>query len=136
MTVPGKPKKTLVLLSSVRHPDEGGGGVVGTDLANGFNDIVDDDAECDTDPSDSEKARTNGKSSLWQKSFCFQAIFYNHLSEKQAEKLRPDEFFLTFEFLQEFRVFPMLTNDHCSCCYSSSCDRYGFASKKSKVKDC
>ena len=64
MTVSGKPKKTLVLLSSVRHPDEGGGGVVGTDLANGFNDIVDDDAECDTDPSDSEKARTNGKSSL------------------------------------------------------------------------
>ena len=64
MTVPGKPKKTLVLLSSVRHPDEGGGGVVGTDLANGFNDIVDDDAECDTDPSDSEKARTHGKSSL------------------------------------------------------------------------
>ena len=64
MTVPGKPKKTLVLLSSVRHPDEGGGGVVGTDLANGFNDIVDDDAECDTDPSDSEKARTHGKPSL------------------------------------------------------------------------
>ena len=43
MTVSGKPKKTLVLLSSVRHPDEGGGGGVvgGTDLANGFNDIVD-----------------------------------------------------------------------------------------------
>ena len=25
---------------------------------------------------------------------------YNHLLKKQAEKLRPDEFFFTFEFLQ------------------------------------
>ena len=110
MTVSGKPKKTLVLLSSVRHPDEGGGGVVGTDLANGFNDIVDDDAECDTDPSDSEKARTHGKSSLWQKSFCFHAIFYNHLSEKQADKLRPDEFFLDFWVFTGVLSFSNVTN--------------------------